>query len=551
MSKPFTSVRKTSAPRRPPGRTLRLETLECRSLLAGDAYLINFQFDEVGTPARYQRDSGAVFGDRGNGLSYGWSVNHADVARARGVDPDLRLDTLIHFHAGATWELALANGLYEVTVAVGDPGNNDGVHTLNVEGVNFFDAVPDGDGAIVKTLPVMVADGRLTLDSGAALEKATRIDDIHVVGLPAGPNAAPLAPTITEPAADGQVVNPADVHMEAVGFSDPDGNLHKSSDWEIRTPAGVIVWQTLGIEGVERLHTHLGDGVFINSHAGRHELLPNADFELHVRFRDDAGAVSDYAVRAFHTGASSTTFPMQVLDVADSPPLSWQDSAGVDVELPSAFAIFSPGDPIIAIDAGGGSAYPLNETPQNAIDGTLNKYLNFGAIGSGFIVTPSRGPSVVTSFQITTANDFDVRDPASWLLFGTNSPIASVDNSAGNGEPWTLIDSGTLSLPSNRNALAPMVAVDNAAQYASYRMIFSGVKNPEAANSMQFAEIQFFGESSSASLPTLGLQSGATGEPLVQVSGAVAAGNHLTSFPGLADHAQVRVVIESGAAALA
>ena len=62
---------------------------------------------------------------------------------------DQRLDTLIHFEVGQFWEFQLANGTYEVTVAVGDPANNDGLHTINVENVNFFNAVPDPDGSAV------------------------------------------------------------------------------------------------------------------------------------------------------------------------------------------------------------------------------------------------------------------------------------------------------------------------------------------------------------------------------------------------------------------
>lgn len=38
------------------GRRLRCELLESRMLLAGDTYLINFQFDEAPTPTRYLRD---------------------------------------------------------------------------------------------------------------------------------------------------------------------------------------------------------------------------------------------------------------------------------------------------------------------------------------------------------------------------------------------------------------------------------------------------------------------------------------------------------------
>ena len=46
------------------------------------------------------------------------------------------------------------------------------------------------------------------------------------------------------------------------------------------------VWQTLGITGVEKLHTHLGDGIFENSHAGRTDLIsetvPDFDFNTYT-----------------------------------------------------------------------------------------------------------------------------------------------------------------------------------------------------------------------------------------------------------------------------
>ena len=60
--------------------------------------------------------------------------------RDRDVNADQRLDTLIHFHQNQNWELAIPNGLYEVTVEVGDP-SNPSTYTLNVEGVNYWNAV--------------------------------------------------------------------------------------------------------------------------------------------------------------------------------------------------------------------------------------------------------------------------------------------------------------------------------------------------------------------------------------------------------------------------
>jgi glucose/arabinose dehydrogenase len=319
-------------------RNLRVEQLEQRLLLAGDTYLVNFQLAGSPTPTRYLADTGLVFGDRGGGQFYGWSSDHTDVSRDRNIAADQRLDTLIHIHAGQKWEFQLANGTYQVTVAVGDPANNDGLHTINVEGVNFLNAVPDTDSARIETRTVTVSDGRLSLDQGAAADKSTRIDYIQIVGLPSGPNANPAAPTITEPDVDGKIVNASDVHMEAIGYSDPDDNAHKSSDWEIWTTgaSAQLVWQTLGIAGVERLHTHQGDGIFINSHAGRTSFLPNTDYELRARFRDDVGSVSSYAVRTFHTAAAAQIFPMEINDVGSLPANYWLTTTNVAVDLPTA-----------------------------------------------------------------------------------------------------------------------------------------------------------------------------------------------------------------------
>jgi len=321
-------------------RKLQLEKLESRILLAGDTHLINFQLDGVTEPTNYLADTGEVYGARGNGQTYGWSSDHTDVSRDRGANDDQRLDTLIHFHQGQSWEFEVPAGvlLYEVTVAIGDAGHAS-THTLNVEGVNLWNAETlSVNEFAVSTVQVVVFDGKLTLDQGAAAEKATRIDYIQIVNLPIGGNMSPADPIITEPATAGQQVYPSDVHLEAVGFSDPEGDLHLSTDWEIWTtgPGAERVWQTLGITGVERLHTHLGDGVFENSHAGRIDLLSEANYEVRVRFRDDVGSVSNYFSRTFQTSPSFSAFPLQVVDVLGSPVPTWVDGSDIDVILPAA-----------------------------------------------------------------------------------------------------------------------------------------------------------------------------------------------------------------------
>jgi hypothetical protein len=147
---------------------------------------------------------------------------------------------------------------------------------------------------------------------------------------------------------------------------------------------------------------------------------------------------------------------------------------------------------------------PLNEGPEKALDGNPNtKYLNRGKENSGLIVSPSFGPTIVTSFEITTANDAAGRDPASWALYGTNDLIVSGNFSQGVAENWQLIDQGLLNLPDARLTVGPVVVVDNTASYASYRLVFPTVKNPAApgVNSVQFADIQFFGFAGMSQVP--------------------------------------------------
>lgn len=132
---------------------------------------------------------------------------------------------------------------------------------------------------------------------------------------PTGGNRRPFTPLVTEPATDGQLVNPADVHMETSPFADPDqGEAHVCSDFEIWTISPAErVWVTACIGGVERTHTHLGDGVFENSHAGRRELFYERDYRLRVRHKDDSGDPatewSNWGERRFRTTSIIDPFP--------------------------------------------------------------------------------------------------------------------------------------------------------------------------------------------------------------------------------------------------
>ncbi|MCB9846048.1 MAG: PQQ-dependent sugar dehydrogenase [Phycisphaeraceae bacterium] len=218
-------------------------------------------------------------------------------------------------------------------------------------------------------------------------------------------NQPPLPPVINEPAVDGQIVNPADVHMETGPFQDPDvGDQHLCTDWEIWTlTPPQRVWVTACIGGVERVHTHLGDGVFEGSHTGRSELVAATQYFLRVRHRDDSGDAltewSDWSVRFFETGPLSEVFPLELSDVAPNPAPMWHDATGVAIVLPGG------GSPAL-LEVGSASGDLLLRFA--GLDGLSNEVTN-----------PPGLPDHVDARVVVSAGTLSVSLPESDLAFTT------------------------------------------------------------------------------------------------------------------------------------
>jgi hypothetical protein len=182
-----------------------------------EAISINFQSETAPVPAGFLRDFGEAYGlrtgtDQGTGLSYGWleqsgtapldlTLNGADRDRA-GIAQEL--DTIMHMQYGDTggtarnpapgrWELALATGTYDVTVAVGDqPGGGgiyDSTHFLTVEGtpaIVGFTSTPSFEYDTA-TVTVTVTDGRLSIDAiGGTNSKINYVVIDPVTAAPSG-----------------------------------------------------------------------------------------------------------------------------------------------------------------------------------------------------------------------------------------------------------------------------------------------------------------------------------------------------------------------------
>jgi glucose/arabinose dehydrogenase len=315
-----------------PARQAGAELLEQRQLLSV-AIKVNFQPPGAAVPAGYVADAGATYRDQGNGLTYGWDAANT-AYRDRNRLADQRYDTLIHTQAGGsrTWALKVPNGAYSVHLVAGDPSYNDSVFRYNLEGQLALSGTPRSSARFVEaTKTVTVSDGTMTLTNGSgAVNNKIAFIEVTSATTPTG-NLPPRAPVITEPVSNGATINYADLHMETAPFSDPNpGNTHLSTDWEVHVRStGEIVWRAKGMTTTAgKVHVHYGDGQFMNSLAGKHELLPDTDYVLWVRHRDNSGAGnsgSPWSLRYFHTTKQITPPPPGVSDWA-------VDQAGYKVE---------------------------------------------------------------------------------------------------------------------------------------------------------------------------------------------------------------------------
>jgi hypothetical protein len=171
---------------------------------------VNFQDQSTTPPAGYLADWGQAYAPRsdpgqGTGLNYGWVVPGTPTplslvgnGRNRNMppysvnDPDLRLATFVHMQgndiagfngvaAPGAWELAVPNGTYTVTVAVGDDAATDSLHQIQIEGqttIPAFTPTASNRHAIASRV-VTIADGRVTVDAMGG--RNTKIDYVTVV----------------------------------------------------------------------------------------------------------------------------------------------------------------------------------------------------------------------------------------------------------------------------------------------------------------------------------------------------------------------------------
>ena len=153
--------------------------------VAPAAIQINFETTATVTPAGYLKDAGNLYGDRGNGYTYGWNQNITTNARERNVEAIKTFDTFIHMQLNNGfnyWEIEVPNGEYRVSIVAGEANYFDSYNAISAEGKLIIqEAVYSSKHHAYGSSIVDVTDGKLTIrpatGSGASNAK---IDFIHI-----------------------------------------------------------------------------------------------------------------------------------------------------------------------------------------------------------------------------------------------------------------------------------------------------------------------------------------------------------------------------------
>ena len=139
--------------------------------------------------------------------------------------------------------------------------------------------------------------------------------------------------------------------------------------------------------------------------------------------------------------------------------------------------VTQPGDPIV----GTSENTPVSGVVTNAIDDLAAPYRNLDKLNAGFIVTPKVGRTIVVGLTVKSGADAPERDPASFVLYGSDD-----------GSLFTEVAAGDIPVFGGRG-VTQQIGFENSTEYSSYKLIFPTVADPASADSMQIAEVEFLG----------------------------------------------------------
>jgi len=224
---------------------------------------VNFQNAATGSvPAGFIRDTGLPYADRGNGYTYGWVTQRsltdatrvpwdmsADARNRNRTGVPLEHNTFMHMQLvdafpnrsnqeRGAWEIAVPNGVYQVTVMVGDHAY-DSHHRIRVEGAVLIDHFRSSAAKAYeqKSGQFTVTDGALTLDASGGYN--TKINSVYLQSVNTSmPVLSQHTDLLSEPEGTLQIYpNPSDGTV-TIAFTP--GNTQPASV-EVYSPQGILV----------------------------------------------------------------------------------------------------------------------------------------------------------------------------------------------------------------------------------------------------------------------------------------------------------------------
>jgi hypothetical protein len=143
---------------------------------------VNFQDEDTEVPPGYVGDWGEFYGDRADGLRYGWNCYLVGVKRTR--FSDIVFDTIVELTCPlAIWEINVLRGRYYVMISYSNPGIGGKTSGCYIEGRSGASGdIPELEG-ITRKIRIDVADGELTFQ-GAADKECTSIAALDISPLP-------------------------------------------------------------------------------------------------------------------------------------------------------------------------------------------------------------------------------------------------------------------------------------------------------------------------------------------------------------------------------
>jgi len=114
---------------------------------------------------------------------FGWGTDMSQDNRRRYLERESELDSFVFTRSKATWECAMPNGRYQVTICLGDSGHEQPGQSASIEGVVVADNISTEKGKYFqKTVTVEVKDEWLTLEIGSGtVGKNTCINWLKIV----------------------------------------------------------------------------------------------------------------------------------------------------------------------------------------------------------------------------------------------------------------------------------------------------------------------------------------------------------------------------------